>query len=156
MILRPAVDSDRDLTFAWANDPLTRAMSFSTAPIAAEDHARWFAKALTGVVRRLFIAEYEQEPFGILRIDFLDPEHRAAEVGINLAPSARGRGLALPALAALSRVARELGVEKLVARIKPENTASIRSFEKAGYRPTSSAAEEASLCYELSLGAPSA
>ena len=91
-MLRPAVESDRDLVFVWANDPLTRAMSFSSEPISATDHARWFAKALAGHGRRLFVAESDGAPLGVLRLDFSTEARHSAEVGINLAESARGRG----------------------------------------------------------------
>jgi RimJ/RimL family protein N-acetyltransferase len=127
-------------------------MSFSTAPISAEAHARWFEKALSGQARRLFIAESDGAALGVLRLDFRIEERRTAEVGINLAESARGRGLAVPALAALSREARSLGVSKLVARIKPENAASRRAFERAGYSRIADAAHgDDILRYELSL-----
>ena len=152
-MLRPAVESDRDLVFVWANDPLTRAMSFSSEPISATDHARWFAKALAGHGRRLFVAESDGAPLGVLRLDFSTEARHSAEVGINLAESARGRGFAVPALAALSREARSLGVGKLIARIKPENAASRHAFERAGYsRVADGTQADDILRYELSLG----
>ncbi|RPI48332.1 MAG: UDP-2,4-diacetamido-2,4,6-trideoxy-beta-L-altropyranose hydrolase, partial [Chloroflexi bacterium] len=71
---RQARDTDARLVFEWANDPLTRAMSFHSEPIPWSDHERWFRRVTSpqgGVV--LLIVEVEQDegwvPCGQVRID---------------------------------------------------------------------------------------
>lgn len=61
-----------------------------------------------------------------------DPE--IWEAAIMIAPAARGRGLAAPAMArALDRVFAEKGARRVFADIDPENAASIRLFERLGF-----------------------
>jgi RimJ/RimL family protein N-acetyltransferase len=60
-----------------------------------------------------------------------------AEVNINLAPHVRGRGLGTSALRkALSYAHGALSVRRVTARVKAANAASLRAFEKAGFRRT--------------------
>ena len=53
------------------------------------------------------------------------------EVSLEVDPVARGRGLGT----ALARAARGLTAEPLWAQVAPANTASLRAFLAAGYRP---------------------
>ncbi|WP_104524139.1 hypothetical protein [Blastococcus atacamensis] len=53
------------------------------------------------------------------------------EVSLEVEAAERGRGLG----AALALAARALTVEPLWAQVAPANTASLRSFLAAGYRP---------------------
>ncbi|MET9149484.1 GNAT family N-acetyltransferase [Streptomyces sp. NPDC004042] len=67
-------------------------------------------------------------------------EDGCAEVGYDLAPSARGRGYATEALRALSAwaLARD-GVRRLIALIEPDNGPSQRVVTRAGYLPAQDA-----------------
>jgi RimJ/RimL family protein N-acetyltransferase len=70
---------------------------------------------------------------GVIRFDI---EGSSAEISIYLDPDQRGRGLGPATLAAGSAwigVAREQ-VTRLTAVISDENAASLRAFEKAGFR----------------------
>ena len=53
------------------------------------------------------------------------------EVSLEVDPAARGRGLGT----ALARAARRLADEPLWTQVAPANTASLRAFLAAGYRP---------------------
>jgi GNAT superfamily N-acetyltransferase len=53
------------------------------------------------------------------------------ETSMEVEPAARGRGLGT----ALARAARSLSPEPLWAQVAPANTASLRAFLAAGYRP---------------------
>jgi len=134
--LRDALPSDRERLLEWANDPATRAASFSSALIGPEEHASWFESSLANAQRRLFIACCAGMEVGVVRID---RDGRTAEVSLQVAPVHRGRGLARAMLAALDRRANELGVRRWTARVKPANLASLRAFEAAGYRRLESA-----------------
>lgn len=66
-------------------------------------------------------------------------EHRGPEVelGYDLHPDAWGQGLATEAATAVVQAAfGTLGLERLMAVVKPANAASRRVLEKAGLRPT--------------------
>lgn len=141
LALRPAAADDARLIWEWRNDPTTRAMSFQTDPVPWETHRDWFDRSRANPARRLWIAESTSEPVAMVRLDETGPG--AGEISINVAPTARGRGVGPAAL----RLATDLalapgGCSVVVARIKPANTASIRAFQQAGYTLRSTGAEE--------------
>src|SRR6185437_5321908 len=80
-------------------------------------------------------------------------EHHGPEVelGYDLHPSAWGRGLATEAARAVMRIAfGELGLDRVVAVVKPDHVASQRVLVKAGLQPawTREAYDEPMLLYE--------
>ena len=157
--LRPAEEHDCDAVFDWANDPDTRAASFLRADIVKSDHIKWFKATLAGKLRQLFIILSAGQRAGVVRFDWLADADapagagRCAEVGINLAPSHRGRRLSTPALHAATVVARDSGVGLLIAHIHPDNLSSVRAFESADYRLVDTVEIKGShaLRYELRL-----
>ena len=44
--VRPVTESDEALLLEWANDRLTRQNAFSSAPISASEHRKWFRRRL--------------------------------------------------------------------------------------------------------------
>lgn len=149
--LRPATAADADITFSWVNDPATRAASFHSAAIERDEHERWLQSSLGGERRVLLIAEREGVAVGVLRLERLSPG--CAELGITVAPEHRGQGLALSVLHAGIQQAGQLGLTRLVARIRPDNTRSLRSFSRAGFQPQGQeqAHGQPALRYELRL-----
>jgi len=134
---RRAGPGDSATLHAWRNDPVTRAMSRSTAEVPRGDHERWYAAALADPDRRLLVVDGEDGPVGMVRLDRDEPG--VWEVSINLAPAARGRGLAGAVLAAgteqvLHDPALPEPVRVVVAHVRRDNAPSVRLFERAGYR----------------------
>ena len=133
LALRPAAAGDAERLLRWRNDPQTRRASFNEEPISQDEHEIWLAHTLAHPDRRLLIAIEDGEPIGQLRLDRL--RERAAEVHVTLAPEARGHGLAVALLRIVAtEQAPAFGAGRLLARIKPGNEPSIRSFGKAGFR----------------------
>ena len=133
--LRPATKVDEALLLAWANDPVTRAAGFRPEPIPADQHAAWFADRLLSTTSRLLIGVADDVPVGQIRLDRLDSGR--VEIGIAVAPEMRGRGIGRILLRLGKDEARRdpaLGSTSLVARIRPENAASIALFTGAGFR----------------------
>ncbi len=64
-MLRPAVDSDRDLILGWRNHPSVRAVSLTTHVIAPDEHARWWASRRQNVL----IYHDETGPAGVVIFD---------------------------------------------------------------------------------------
>ena len=64
LYLRQAGVEDRKLLFDWRNDPLVRRNSFTTDPIAWEDHVRWFGRLMDDPQARQYIlmAESARDP----------------------------------------------------------------------------------------------
>src|SRR5215510_10375081 len=77
------------------------------------------------------------------------PDRGVVEVGFGLAPSARGYGYATEALRAFVQLAAELGVTTIRADTEPDNVASRRTLEHAGFHQIEADGE---LClYEIRI-----
>jgi len=61
------------------------------------------------------------------------PKNGRIEVGYGVAPAARGGGAATMALTLLSGIAFEAGISEVLAEVLPENKASTRVVQKAGF-----------------------
>jgi RimJ/RimL family protein N-acetyltransferase len=134
--VRPATAVDGPVLLAWRNDADTRAASTSTDAVSPETHARWLEATLENPLRVLLVAELDDVPVGMVRFDALDVP-ASWLVSINLAPGARGRGLAALILqAGWDWLEATAPVDEVQAQIRVTNTASIRAFERAGYRLT--------------------
>jgi RimJ/RimL family protein N-acetyltransferase len=129
--LRPARPEDSHQLWRWRNDDESRRASFNSEFIPLERHEVWFRDTLQRADRRLYVILEDGTESGAVRLDISTDE---AEVSIHLAPECRGRGLGTMALRALAEQAfGSLGLDRLVARVKPENTASRRAFLAAGF-----------------------
>ena len=134
LTLRPATLDDAEVTWEWANDPVTRQASFDSSDIPWPDHRRWFEGSLSSSTRQLWLAQRDDlGPCGLLRLDALEDAPGAAVVSINVAPHARGQGVGKQSLRALSRAAHQAGFSQLIAWIRPDNGASVRAFQAVGY-----------------------
>ena len=125
--LRRATADDSARLLAWRNDPATRANSITADAVTPEQHAAFLSKALTSPDRFLLVCDQ-----GTVRLDREGPA--SFEISLTVAPEARGQGYALALLRAGEAFARlQLKAVRLVAVIKPANTASLRAFEQAGF-----------------------
>jgi RimJ/RimL family protein N-acetyltransferase len=154
--LRSATVADADLLLAWANDPTTRAAGFHRGTIDPATHRRWLAARLASPASRLYIGlDGAGRPIGQLRLEAA-PDGRV-EIGISVAPEARGHGIGAELLRAGIQAGPhdpDLRVDVYVARIRPENVASIRLFTGAGFLHVGSedVAGAEALVYELPAG----
>lgn len=131
VMLRPAVPADRLPLWQWRNDPETRRASFNQAEIPLEDHTRWFEEGLASADRRIYIVQADGVDAGVIRLDLNNDE---ATVNINLAPEWRRKGIGILALRALCHEAfGRLGLKRLTAEVKADNTASRIAFERGGF-----------------------
>jgi UDP-2,4-diacetamido-2,4,6-trideoxy-beta-L-altropyranose hydrolase len=130
--LRRARADDIRLLWEWANDPEVRAASFSSSPIPWETHVAWFAEKVGRNRSLLFIAENDAGiAFGQIRFDLKGGE---AELNLSLAKEKRGLGLAVPLIeAGVRELLAGTDCERVHAFVKPQNAASARAFEKAGF-----------------------
>ena len=130
--LRRATAADADLLLEWTNDPQTRAASFHSAQITPDEHRRWLADRLASPATTLWIGLRDGVPIGQVRIELDD--QGIADIGISLAPAARGGGTGRRLLArAISEANRTLPVAGFMARIRPENARSLALFSAVGF-----------------------
>ncbi len=131
--MRRARPEDARLLWEWVNDPEVRQASFSSAQIAWETHVDWFSNRLDSRDCLLLIAENDGSPCGQIRFEASgDGEW---DVGVSVPKGRRGLGLASQIIAtgAQQLLAEHHGT-RIHAYVKAANQASIRAFERAGFR----------------------
>jgi N-acetylneuraminate synthase len=130
--VRRATDQDSRLLWHWVNDPLVRKAAFNSDPITWRDHLIWFDARLRSVDTILYVLEtHEGIPVGLVRFDMTAPG--AAEVDLSIALEWRGHGLGAKVLRLACDAFWCERPVKVVAHIRPENSASLRTFERAGF-----------------------
>ena len=126
--LRRAEPRDMRAVFELSNDPLVRANSIHSEPIAWETHVAWFNRAITDPDVVFFVAETELGEFaGQVRFN-----RRGGDwlVSMSIDSAYRGRGLTKALLIdAMSRIPHAT----FVAEIAAFNTASQRLFAAVGF-----------------------
>jgi len=130
LMLRPASADDGRLLWAWANDPEVRERAFSTDPIPWDTHVAWLADRLADPDAHIWVAsDSEGELVGQVRFETRDG---TTEIAVTVASAARGRGWGAALIdAGVRRLFSETDVDRVVARVKPDNEPSIRAFESA-------------------------
>ena len=136
LILRPFTPADVPaITAACQDADIARFIPLMPRPYT-EEHARGYVDATRSwdPRERLALAIVDPDSDDILgSIDVRLGE--VGSIGYWVAPSARGRGVATRALELLSRWAvQSQGVERLELTTDPDNAASQRVAEKAGFR----------------------
>ncbi|MFZ4515032.1 MAG: GNAT family N-acetyltransferase [Acidimicrobiia bacterium] len=129
--LRPVVDADTSLLFAWRNDPDAVRWSATQHIVSSEEHAAWFARVVDDPAHRIWVAERDGVALGMVRLDVRDA---IGVVSIAVDPGHRGVGVGTELLLALNReLALDFQATTLRALIHPDHTASQRIFARAGY-----------------------
>lgn len=132
MRLRPVTAEDAALLFVWLNRPDSLAASLDTsAPVAWDVHKGWFDARLADPRTRIWIVERDAAPVGGIR---LQDKGDGPEIAIYIDAPARGAGVAGAALGlALDEAHSVWPGSEAIARVRPDNAASRRLFERAGF-----------------------
>ena len=133
LILRKA--SEEDCRFIWelANEPVVRAVSFSSDEIPWEVHKKWFFPRLQNPKCLLYVVENSaHEKVGQLRFELKD---EGWVISISIVEEFRGRSLGADIIKIGSQMLSDSDpeIDRIHAYIKQENSASIHVFKKAGY-----------------------
>ncbi|OPY75166.1 MAG: undecaprenyldiphospho-muramoylpentapeptide beta-N- acetylglucosaminyltransferase [Syntrophorhabdus sp. PtaU1.Bin153] len=131
--VRRVCEEDCKLVWQWANDRETRAFSFSSEPISWEDHVKWFAASTRNPSHFFYIVlNIHGEPIGQVRYSLRGNE---AVISASIDAKFRGRGYGSQSIRSTVREVFERSEASVIkAYIKAENTRSVRSFAKAGFR----------------------
>jgi RimJ/RimL family protein N-acetyltransferase len=133
--LRPLGMADVDDIFALLNLTDVRARMvypFDPTWTGAERRCAVAASEWLAGIRAAFTVRVNGEFAGDLAM-FNEAFCRQAAVGYSMRPEFRGRGVATQAVRLLSTWAFAIGVQRLVAGTAPDNLASQRVLEKAGF-----------------------
>ncbi|WP_435262772.1 GNAT family N-acetyltransferase [Tenacibaculum sp. nBUS_03] len=131
IVFRKATKEDEQLLFDWSNDKLTRQNSYQSKEIVLSDHKKWFSNKIKDNNSLLLIGTTNSVPIGLVRFDIKEEN---TTVGITLDKNFRGKKLASKLLSEASKIYFKELKKPIVAYIKKENIASIKSFEKSGYK----------------------
>lgn len=148
IILRLVQATDCHLLWEWANDPLVRAQSFSTVLIPWEQHQTWFEQRLAEPDTLFYIAvDSDNCPVGQIRYQI---EEKSAVVSVSVAPTSRGNGYGTEIIQSGSlEIWNTTAIMCIHAYIKPDNVASLRAFEKAGFEDAGTVSMGESLARHL-------
>ena len=127
VFLYSANEADLDFFYKVRTDPEVMLNSINSEPISYANHARWFANVITP--RFTIRLMPNRDRIGTATISL----ENAGELSVSLLPEYRGRGCGSQAIAQLVGRCLDLGLEPF-ARIKWDNAASIKAFQKSGVR----------------------
>ncbi len=129
--LRKIKQEDVKIIYKWANDSATRHNSFNSDKINFENHKKWFNSKLNNPKSDYYMCYYEEIKSAIVRFDI---EDNTSVIGINISPNQRGKGLSSVFLnLSIKLHLKKYSNQSILANIKPENKASIRTFKKTGF-----------------------
>ena len=121
--------SDFSLLLNWRNDEQVLRNSFDSNLISEEDHRAWFEYKLSDKNTKFFIFETIQNiPIGQVR---LENDNDQWLIDFSVDSNFRGLGLGF---VFLNKVIKIFQNEKFIAKVKPGNSASIKTFEKLGFQ----------------------
>lgn len=130
---RPVSEADFRRLWQWSNDELTRTNSFDTSAIAWGKHLTWCRSKLADPACNFWIIS--TEVFGDMGCIRFDRQNGEVVVSVVLSPQARGKGYGAKIIKrACATIFEDKDIDKVYALIKPTNQASIKSFERAGFR----------------------
>jgi diamine N-acetyltransferase len=126
--LRDATTDD----LPWLHDLVT---DQDVAPYLSTDAAGDVQTLPDDDRERLLVIQADGERVGVVRVVVVNRRSRIADVRtLMLAPSARGRGVAVAALRAIAaRAFSEEGMHRLEAEVYGFNTPALRTFSAAGF-----------------------
>ncbi len=142
LFFRAVNPKDVNLVYEWANDKLVRENSFNSEPIDFNDHCNWFNNCLRSDSTEMFIF-YSQiyTPLGMVRLQ--QKNENEAVISISVDQNQRGKGFAKQILSIGSQYYKGINKDySIVAYIKPNNMASIKTFKNVGYKEVDSDLEE--------------
>ena len=134
VIVRVAEVSDAMIVWPWRNHEATRRYFFDRSNVSIEAHAKWWNQSIANSSRILLLGVLDNCNFGVVRFDFESITKVVTSIYLN--PSMTGRGLGHELLiSGLNWLMEHHPQIKFVAaEIFPENQASIRLFQSAGFQ----------------------
>ena len=128
--LRIAGAGDSETLFNWRNDEITRRNCQKIDLVTEAEHKKWFSLSLCDPMRLIYIAEYKNQPVGMIRLDSNDdPDSSKLYWTVN--PEARNKSFGSKMLHMISAHYRN---RKLIAPIRENDIASIKMAAKCGFK----------------------
>lgn len=134
--LRKIKKEDSVTLFKWTNDPTVRQNAFNTKPVEWEEHCKWFDSKFDSPESEIYLLLKEEEPVGQIRFD---REEGYWKLSYSISREHRGQGLGKELV--------KLGLNevqgKVKAWVKKDNPASLKVFDRLGFKRENSREEGA-------------
>lgn len=140
IFLRHLQSTDVDFIYKWENDTANWAVSGTTKPFTKPEIETFVNTKqnllLDGQLRYVICLNDIEQPIGTIDLFEFDVEQSAVGIGVLIAEKAqRNKGFASETINLIIDYCRnELKLVNLFCNIQKDNTASIRLFEKCGFR----------------------
>lgn len=138
IVLRPMNDEDTELIVKWRNNERVRSHFIYRELFTKLGHEDWVRTMVnTGKVVQFIICEKEDmRPVGSVYFRDINQEKKEAEYGIFIGEDdAAGKGYGTEtARLAVSYAWEQMKLDRLVLRVFCDNTAAVKSYEKAGFQ----------------------
>jgi len=139
LYLRALEKSDLEFLYALENDVSVWRVSNTITPFSKDGVAQYLEQAALDIYTtkqlRLIICTPNQERIGAIDLFDFDPLHRRAGIGILILPYFQRQNFASQALEILLRYCyQHLLLHQVYCSIAEDNAASIRLFQKFGFR----------------------
>jgi|TARA_B100001750_G_C15447929_1_gene567272 RimJ/RimL family protein N-acetyltransferase len=130
--IRKSNNNDQKLIWKWRNDPESRLMFFNTSVVSWEEHLEWYNEIESDKNKLCLVAENNGQ---LLAVSHFHKAGTSASISVNTNPDFRGQGHGYHLIREFSNVARKiLELKEINAVVKVNNTRSIKSFIKAGFK----------------------
>ncbi len=131
--LNPVKREDYEKIFEWRNEPDVRGQMFNQKVVSWDEHEKFWNDVISDDSKRHgFIINVEGKDCGVIRLDI---SNDMAEVDIFISKKFQGVGVGQKALEKGIQKAKEMNIRTITARIKSNNEASPKIFEKNGFVP---------------------
>jgi len=148
IVLKKATFEDIQILWEIRNNPKVKENFFDTSSVSFEEHKRWFIDKMGEENTEIYIAEDNGVKIGSVR--FEDSEgvtSGVSSVSISIDSNFFGKGYGSEMIKLGTKIFLKVHKKnKIVARIKKDNIASQKVFEKAGYTRVSK--KENEIIYE--------
>ena len=131
--LRPVEKKDYEKIIEWRNDPDVRINSLTQHIIPIDEHIKYWNDFLKNETNFAFIVVYDDKDIGVLKLKNVNKT--TYEIDIFISKYSRNKGLGPQILEIAKEISIQKGIKKLIAKIKYDNEASKKAFEKVGFLP---------------------
>lgn len=120
----------------WINDERVNVFNGARFPVGAAEQQAWFERTRgDNTKQKLIIRSRADGAVGMVSLFNIDAKHQSAEIGIYVDPQHQRRGYAADALRMVVRFAfMEMNLHKVYCSILAFNEASVRLFERVGFK----------------------
>ena len=143
-------EKDCEVIWKWSNDSVVRKFAFHSGPISWKEHREWFETKIGDPNCFFYIAiDGLGKQVGQIRFDVSDG---IAETDISVVREKRGFGFGQQIIKfGVELLCKRIFIRRVYALVKIENIASVKAFQKAGFRDSGEMTTRGCKCVYLTL-----